>query len=63
MAETYNDHFEIRVDGELLNPTSEPQVHPGCNIVWPVGWTEDQANAWREANGMIKPEETEDDRT
>ncbi len=56
MAAQYNDLFEIRVNGTLLNPTQEPQIHPGYNIVWPEGWTQEQANAWREANGMTKPE-------
>ena len=55
MTDQYNDLFNITVNGKLLNATPEPQVHPGFNIVWPVGWTQEQADAWREANGMTKP--------
>ncbi len=56
-APEYKDWFNARVNDKLLNPTQVPQVYAGYTVVWPEGWTQEQADQWRRDNGIAKPEE------
>ena len=47
------DFFYCTVNGEPMWDNTEPIVRPGNNIIWPKGWTLEQAKQWRQNHGLL----------
>lgn len=56
-ADPGDTHVDVFCDCHRF--TEPKTLSNGTDIAWPAGWTQEQARAWRERNGMVRAVELE----